>query len=220
MIAPSFATMLCFIETDASFDAQTLGRMTSAASEHSFERISVDGQLSTNDSIFMIASGAAGLAVDPGSDDEQLFARALDALLRQLALEVVADGEGATRVARLVVRGISGSTAPVARAVANSPLVRCALYGGDPNWGRIVQAGGQALLDVGSVAFDVAIEEVEVARNGIALELDDARRDRLKAAMRAPEVELTLSFGDGDEESEIFFCDLGPEYVRVNSEYS
>jgi glutamate N-acetyltransferase/amino-acid N-acetyltransferase len=220
MIAPSFATMLCFVETDAALDATTLGRILDAAVRRSFERISVDGQLSTNDSVFALASGESGVAVEPGGDDEELFGTALDALLRQLALEIVADGEGATRVARLRVHGPDGATEPVARCIANSPLVKCALYGGDPNWGRIAQAAGQALPELGDVEFDIAIEDVAVARKGVAVELDPVTRDRLDTAMRAPEVEIELGFGAHEGEGEIFFCDLGPEYVRINAEYS
>ena len=142
MISPSLRddALLRRRPTRASTPA-TLDRLLRAAVERSFERISVDGQLSTNDSVFVIASGAAGVAVEPGSDDERAFAAALDALLRQLAIEMVADGEGAERVARLVVRGAVEAVEPVARAVANSPLVKCALHGGDPNWGRILAGG-------------------------------------------------------------------------------
>jgi glutamate N-acetyltransferase/amino-acid N-acetyltransferase len=131
----------------------------------------------------------------------------------------VADGEGATRVARLEVMGATGATEPVARAVANSPLVKCALFGGDPNWGRILAAAGQALPDADPL-FTVAIGGVEVARDGDAVPLDDQRRSELKHAMRGDEVDIRLSVGVGNETAEIFFCDLGPEYVRVNAEYS
>jgi glutamate N-acetyltransferase/amino-acid N-acetyltransferase len=178
----------------------------------------VAGPLSTTDSVFMIAGGAAGVAVEPGGDDELAFATALDALLKQLALEMVADGEGATRVARLQVNGTPGATEPVAREVADSPLVKCALHGADPNWGRVLAAAGKALPDV-DVALDLWIEDVQVASAGDAVRLDPDRRRRLREAMSAEEVEMRLRFGD-EEECEIFLCDLGPEYVRINSEYS
>ena len=219
MISPALATMLCFVETDAALDQHTLERLLDAALARTFNRISVDGQLSTNDSVFMIAAGSAGVTVEAGDEDELLFAFALDALLKQLALEVVSDGEGASRVARLEVRGPAGATDPVARSVANSPLVKCALYGGDPNWGRVLQAAGQALPDAGEIAFDLSIEDVEVARAGDAVPLDGALHARLEDAMQAPEVELRLAFGNEDEQSEIYFCDLGPRYVEINSEY-
>jgi glutamate N-acetyltransferase/amino-acid N-acetyltransferase len=220
MISPSFATMLCFVETDASLDVPTLDRLLEAAIERSFERISVDGQLSTNDSVFLIAGGASGVGVVPGSEDEQTFAAGLDALLKQLALEIVSDGEGATRVARLEVRGATGATEPVARSVANSPLVKCALFGGDPNWGRILQAAGQALPDAGPVDFDVTIEGIEVARGGEAIPLGDLEQRRLEVAMRESEVEISLAFAGQVEETEIYFSDLGHDYVRINAAYA
>jgi glutamate N-acetyltransferase/amino-acid N-acetyltransferase len=220
MISPRFATMLCFIETDAAIDVTTLERLLDAAIARSFERVSVDGQLSTNDSVFMIAAGTSGVRLEPGGDDEQAFAEALDALLKQLAMEIVADGEGATRVARLEVRGGVGAAEPVARAVANSPLVKCALYGGDPNWGRVLAAAGQVLPDVRGVELDLSIEEVEVARGSDAVRLDDEQEMRLEEALRESEVEMRLSFADGEEQSEIYFSDLSHDYVRINSAYA
>jgi glutamate N-acetyltransferase/amino-acid N-acetyltransferase len=220
MISPAFATMLCFIETDAGLDQPTLERLLDTALENSFERISVDGQLSTNDSVFIIANGASGLTVSPGSKDEQTFAVALEALLKQLALEIVADGEGATRVARLDVQGGAGAAEPVARAVANSPLVKCALFGGDPNWGRVLAAAGQVLPDVGDAEFDLSIEDVEVARASVAVPLTPSQTERIDLAMKQPEVELSLYFGACDDESRIFFSDLSPAYIEFNAAYS
>jgi glutamate N-acetyltransferase/amino-acid N-acetyltransferase len=220
MLSPDFATMLCFVQTDAAVDAGTLGRLLRSAVERSFERVSVDGQLSTNDSVFAIAGGASGVSVDPGSDDERAFAAAVEALLRQLAVEMVADGEGAERVARLVVRGAVEAVDPVARAVANSPLVKCALHGRDPNWGRILQAAGQAVPDADLSRLELYIDEVHVASAGGAVALADDGKRRLDEAMAGAEVEMRLDLAPAGEEAEIFFCDLGPEYVRFNSEYT
>jgi glutamate N-acetyltransferase/amino-acid N-acetyltransferase len=220
MLSPNFATMLCFVETDALVDPATLGRLLRTAVERSFERVSVDGQLSTNDSVFAIAGGASGLAVEPGSNDERTFAAALDALLRQLAVEMVADGEGAERVARLVVRGAVEAVDPVARAVANSPLVKCALHGRDPNWGRILQAAGQAVPDADLSQLELYIDGVHVANAGGAVPLAADGQRRLHGAMAEAEVDLRLELARDGEEAEIFFCDLGPEYVRFNSEYT
>jgi glutamate N-acetyltransferase/amino-acid N-acetyltransferase len=217
MISPAFATMLCFVETDAAIDAATLDRVVRRAAAQSFDRITVDGQLSTSDSLFAFASGASACEVAAGSGDEQLFAAALGALFRQLAVEIVSDGEGASRVARLVVRGPAGNVEPVGRAVANSPLVKCALHGADPNWGRILQAAGQA---GGGPALDLTIEGVPVVRGGSDLPLGDGERRRLDDSMRGSEVELELSIPGGDAEAELFFCDLSEDYVRFNSEYT
>lgn len=221
MISPSYATMICLAETDAALDPQTLARVVRDATAQSFERISVDGQLSTSDSLFAFASGSSGRTVEPGSGDERLFAGALEALFRQLALEIVADGEGATRVARLVVHGSASAVEPVARSVGNSPLVKCALLGGDPNWGRILQAAGQALPG-GSGELDLAIEGIALVRGGDDLPLTGADHAALQGAMGRPEVEIELALPGGEDETEVelFFCDLGHEYVSFNSEYT
>jgi glutamate N-acetyltransferase / amino-acid N-acetyltransferase len=219
MISPAFATMLCFVQTDAVIDAEMLERVVRGATARSFERISVDGQLSTSDSLFAFAGGTSGRRIEPGSGDENAFAAALDALLRQLALEIVADGEGATRVARLEVRGPAAAAEPVARAGGNSTLVKAALHGADPNWGRILQAAGQALRD-GPAALDLTIEGTEVVKAGEDWPLSESDRRALDEAMRAAEVEIELVVPAGDERVELFFCDLSEEYVTFNSEYT
>ena len=140
MLSPAFATLLCFVQTDAMLEPQTADLLLGATAARSFERITVDGQLSTNDTVVLMASGASGVRVAPASEDELALGEALDAVMRQLALLMVSDGEGARRVGRVVVTG--GHELHVeaaARAVANSPLVKAALHGGDPNWGRVAQ---------------------------------------------------------------------------------
>ena len=143
MISPNFATMLCFVETDALLSAETADLLLGVCVKRSFDRASVDGQLSTNDTAILMCSGASGVQVAPESEDELRFGEALDALLRALAMMMVADGEGAGRIARVVVRGghRDGAEA-VARAVANSPLVKAALHGGGPQLGAD-RAGGR-----------------------------------------------------------------------------
>ena len=142
----------------------------------SFDRVSVDGQLSTNDTAILMASGASGVEVADESEDELRLGEALDALLRALAVMLVADGEGAKRVGRVLVRGGGAERAEtVARAVANSPLVKAALHGGDPNWGRIVQAAGGALPGPEPLAIDVWIEGRQVCSAGVALVLRGGR---------------------------------------------
>ena len=222
MLSPNFATMLCFVETDAQVGADVLDRLLRAACARSFERATVDGQTSTNDSVFMLASGAAGVAVEPGEGEEAL-GRALDALLRQLAIEMVADGEGARRAARLVVRAAEDVAEKIARSIADSPLVRCALYGGDPNWGRIVAAAGQVLPPGSDPRVDVWVGEVQMSRAGAVVELDPADLRRAEEAMQAPEVDLRVEVDTGAEsmaEVELFMSDLGHDYVALNSEYS
>jgi glutamate N-acetyltransferase/amino-acid N-acetyltransferase len=219
MIRPGFATMLCFVETDARVSSETLERLLRAGSARSFERTTVDGQMSTNDSVFMLASGAAEVAID-NRESEDAFGAALDAVLRQLAIEMTADGEGARRIARLVVRAPAGDAERVARSVADSPLVRCALYGGDPNWGRMAAAAGQVLPAASDPRIDVWVGDVQMARASAVVDLDPAQLRRAEEAMRADEVDLRLELDGGTEQAELFLSDLGHDYVSLNSEYS
>ncbi len=173
MISPAFATMLCFVETDAALAPETADLLLGVCVKRSFDRISVDGQLSTNDTAILMASGASGVQVVPESDDELRFGEALDMLLRRLALLMARDGEGARRVGRVVAHGGHEDTVVrAARAVANSPLVKAALHGGDPNWGRIAQAVGGAVHDSAPLPLDIWIEDVQVCRAGAALPHD------------------------------------------------
>jgi len=218
MISPRFATMLCFVQTDAALREQTAELLLGVTVKRSFDRISVDGQLSTNDTVILMASGASGVAVAPESEDELRFGEALDALLRQLALRIVADGEGARRIARVHVRGgEEQKVARVARAVANSPLVKAALFGGDANWGRVAQAIGAALPGSAPLRFDIAIEGVTVARDGAAAEHDAGA---LAAAVAREEVAYEIDLEGSGAETELFFSDLSYDYVKINAEYT
>ena len=218
MISPRFATLLCFVQTDAELSPETCELLLGVTVKRSFERISVDGQLSTNDTVIFQASGASGVKVEPETADEVRFGEALDALLRQLALLIARDGEGARRVGRVVVRGGDvDAAASVARAVANSPLVKTALYGGDPNWGRIAQAVGMALPGTAPLALDIAIEGVPVCRGGAGIPFD---REALERAVARDEVEYEVGLPGSGAETELFFSDFGHEYVTINAEYT
>ena len=220
MISPRFATMLCFVQTDAAIDAETLDLLTGVCVKRSFDRISVDGQLSTSDTVYVLASGASGVRVEPQTDDERRFGEALDALLRQLAFEIVADGEGATRVGRVVVRGEGELVEPVARAVADSPLVKTALLGADPNFGRILQAAGQALAGRAPFVVDLEIEGHRVATAGQEHELAAEEWAALERAVAGPEVEIELTVPGSGGETEVFFSDLTHDYITINADYS
>ena len=220
MISPRFATMFCFIETDAAIALDSLELLTGVCVKRSFDRISVDGQLSTSDTVFALASGASGVRVQPETDDERALGEALDALLRQLALEMVHDGEGAERVGRVVVRGGVETVEPVARAVADSPLVKAALHGGDPNFGRILQAAGQAYPPHEPFVVDLEIEGRQVVSAGDAIGLGDAELRDLEDAVLADEVELVLTLPGEGGETEVFFSDLSEAYAAYNAEYA
>jgi glutamate N-acetyltransferase/amino-acid N-acetyltransferase len=193
MIQPNMATMLCFVQTDAVVEDPDAALR--AATDASFERITVDGQMSTNDTVLLQATGAAGAPLPEGL---------LEAVLLQLAIEVVADGEGSDRICRVQVDGAASAAEAerVARAIANSPLVKTALFGRDPNWGRIAQAAGMALAgedldEIGAGAIDNAELGEEVA-----------------------EAELGLRLDRGEHSAHVWFSDLGYEYVRINAEYT
>ncbi len=193
MMQPGFATMLCFVQTDAEVaDPDAELRRAVAGS---FERISVDGQMSTNDTVLLQATGEAACTLPAGL---------LDAVLLALALEIVADGEGATRVGRIEAREAAdaGEADRVARAIANSPLVKTALYGRDPNWGRIAQAAGMALA--GEELAELGPESIDAE----ALAGDDA------------EAEIEVRLGRGEASAHMYFSDLNHEYVRINAEYT
>jgi glutamate N-acetyltransferase/amino-acid N-acetyltransferase len=193
MIEPGFATMLCFVQTDAVVD-DTAAILRETAGR-SFERITVDGQMSTTDTVLLQSTGAAGVPLPDGL---------LDSVLLQLALAIVADGEGASRVARIGVNGAATDEEAdrVARAVANSPLVQTALNGRDPNWGRVAQAAGMAL----------AGEELD--------ELGPDAVDAAELGSDAAEAELEVGLGRGNGTAHMYFSDLTPDYVRLNAEYT
>jgi glutamate N-acetyltransferase/amino-acid N-acetyltransferase len=218
MISPNFATMLCFIQTDAAMSAATADLLLGVCVKRSFDRASVDGQLSTNDTAILMCSGASGVHIEAESEDELRFGEALDALLRALAIMMVTDGEGAKRIARVVVRGgnVDGVEA-AARAVANSPLVKTALHGGDPNWGRIVQAVGAALPGTAPLAIDISIEGIQVCSAGTAIHYDEPA---LAATVQRLEVEYEIDLPGDGVETEVFFSDLSHEYVTINADYT
>jgi glutamate N-acetyltransferase/amino-acid N-acetyltransferase len=225
MISPNFATMLCFVQTDAALAPDTADLLLGVCVKRSFDRCSVDGQLSTNDTALLMCSGSSGVSVAPESEDELRFGEALDALLRTLAIMMVADGEGARRIARALVRGgHAEGVEMVARAIANSPLVKTALHSADPNWGRIVQAAGGALSSPAArdwfatpLPVDLSIEGIQVCSAGAAIPHD---QDALAQAVARTEVEYEITLPGEGAETEVFFSDLSHEYVTVNAEYT
>jgi glutamate N-acetyltransferase / amino-acid N-acetyltransferase len=218
MISPGFATLLVFVQSDALLSAETCDLLLGVCIKRSFERVSVDGQLSTNDTVILQCSGESGVRVEPETEAELRFGEALDALMRQLSLLVVRDGEGARRVGRVLVRGGDpDAVGAVARAVANSPLVKTALYGGDANWGRIVQAVGAAMPGTAPLPVDVTIEGVQVCARGSYLPHDAVA---LAEAVARDEVEYEIGLPGDGAETEVFFSDLGHGYVNINAEYT
>ncbi len=218
MIAPNMATMLAFLTTDAGLPAGRLSRLLRAAVEPTFNRITVDECPSTSDTAALLASGRAGALTSDRA--VRSFADALLAVCGDLACQIVADGEGATRVLEIAVTGARSpaDAHTVARAVAVSPLVKTAVHGGDPNWGRIVQA-------VGATSAVFQPEKVRVwlagtllfARGGPARGLD---LRRLSSLMKRPHVPVRIDLGAGRASDRVWTCDLSREYVTINADYT
>ena len=208
MIRPHMATMLCYVTPDAPLRADALARMTADAAERSFNRITVDGQMSPSDTLLVLANGAG----EPlAGADADAFAAALAAACRLVAVQMVKDGEGAEHAFRVLVRGARDDeeARAVARAVGDSPLVKSAAFGRDPNWGRISQAVGQALSGRGGPPA-----RLEVAFDGVAH--DDPA---VAEVLAREEYDLQVSLGRGDGAAEVFACDLTHAYVTLNAEY-
>lgn len=223
MIAPNMATMLAFITTDAAIAPATLRKAVKAAAGETFNRISVDHDTSTSDSLLVLASGAAGNArLGRSGRDYDAFAAALTDVCGDLAYQIVKDGEGATRVFRVVVRGARhvADADRVGRTIVGSPLVKTAVHGGDPNWGRLIMAVGRSGAACSFETLILTIGGVAVYRRGAPVALDDARLKQLQAAMRADEVRFTVDLGQGKAAATWLGCDLSKEYVSINADYT
>ncbi|MGH7855827.1 MAG: bifunctional ornithine acetyltransferase/N-acetylglutamate synthase, partial [Candidatus Binatia bacterium] len=220
MIHPRLATTLCFVMTDAAVEPRRLDAILRAGVAESFNAITVDGDTSTNDTVLLLASGASGAEVRAKSAGEARLATAVREILAELARMIVADGEGASKVVRLTVRGArSRSDADrAARAVANSVLVKTAFGGADPNWGRIACAVGYSGAAVRPERMEVRIGGVRVARGDAPA--GKAAERRARRVMKGREFAVDVDLGLGRHEASVLTCDLGVEYVRFNSEYS
>ena len=216
MIHPNMATMLCVVTTDAAVDKRTLVRLTADAVEHSFNRISVDGDMSTNDTVLVLANGAAGntplKSYDP---DLGKFSNALKQLMLEMAKKIVEDGEGKTRVIELRVCGAATErdARMMAEAIVRSPLVKTSWAGGDPNWGRIMGAIGACGARMREELVDIHYDGVSAVRGGVAAVTPPGR---LKAAARRARVSIQVDLNLGKGEYRILTTDLSEKYVRIN----
>jgi glutamate N-acetyltransferase/amino-acid N-acetyltransferase len=221
MIAPDMATMLGFIATDAALPAPALTQLLRTATERSFNAITVDSDTSTNDSVFIVATGAADNHAPASADDSILdeFVAALDRVMQDLACQIVRDGEGANKFITIDVVGASDDTAArkIALSIANSPLVKTAIAGEDANWGRIVMAVGKAGLGVDQSRVGIAIGSITVAADGMRVEGYD--ETPVAAHMAGQDVAIAVQIGDGAGTSRVWTCDLTHGYVDINADY-
>ena len=220
MIHPNMATMLSVVTTDARIDPVRLDRCLRGAVEHSFNRISVDGDMSTNDTVLVLASGAAHAAVDDTS--EAAFTAALTEVCASLARQIARDGEGATRLVELRVTGGASERMAhrVGDAIACSPLVKTAIHGNDPNWGRILAAAGYSgeAIEPGLVRLWFGDgDTVQLLDRGLPVAFDAAQASAL---LRQDPAVVHLDLGLGEHRATVWTCDLSAEYVRVNADYT
>jgi glutamate N-acetyltransferase/amino-acid N-acetyltransferase len=218
MIRPDMATMLCFIMTDARVDGPSLRAMLAAGANRSFNRITVDGDTSTNDTILLMASGVSGAAVAT-AQARAAFQAALDQTMLSLATWVVKDAEGANKLVQIEVRGAASDTDAhrIADTVANSPLVKTALFGEDANWGRILAAAGRAGVPFDPRRVDVFIGPVQMVAGGVgcgkAVEAEAAR------VLKVDEFGITIDLNMGPGRDSVFTCDFSIDYVKIIADY-
>lgn len=219
MIQPNMATMLAFILTDAAVEPALLAQALRRVVAHTFNAITVDGDTSTNDTLAVLANGASGTAKLRGeSADFRRFGAALETICAKLALAIVADGEGAKRVIEIEVRGARTESAAetIARTIANSPLVKTALAGGDPNWGRILAAAGRAGVKFDPARVDIHIAGMALCRRGLEIPFDESVAHRRMLAKFVP---IRVDLRGGSASARIWTCDFTGEYVRINASY-
>jgi glutamate N-acetyltransferase/amino-acid N-acetyltransferase len=217
MIHPRMATTLGFVMTDAQIPAGHLKRMLAAACERSYNRLSVDGDTSTNDIILVMANGASGVGL--GTRDQPLFEETLTKLLQELAAQIAKDGEGARKRITIQVSGTrtEEDAARIARAIANSPLVKTAIAGADPNWGRVLSAAGCAEVAFDPAKADIAIQGILVCENGLGVAFSERQ---LKKRLEGAECYIEFRIrGRGKGMARFWTCDLTEGYIQINASY-
>ncbi len=220
MIHPNMATMLAYVVTDAAVAPGLMRALVKRIGDRSFNQVTVDGDSSTNDSFLMLANGAAGNApIAPGTPEAEALEAALLEVARRLARNIAEDGEGATKLITVRIEGApdEAQARMAARAVASSSLVKTAIHGGDPNWGRIVCALGYSGSELAIDRLTVKVAGVTVFDKGAGVEAD---LDRVRAGFEQKEIEIHASLGLGEAAAEAWGCDLSAEYVRINAEYT
>jgi glutamate N-acetyltransferase/amino-acid N-acetyltransferase len=210
------ATMLSFLTTDAAVDKTLLQRALQQAVERSFNSVTVDGDTSTNDTCIVLANGASGAQI--GENEYSQFVQLLQSVCVELAKKVARDGEGATK---LVTIEVSGAHSPrdakqIAMTVANSPLVKTAIFGNDPNWGRLAMAAGRAGIAFDAAKLRIQLGEVEVFRDGEPSNFD---LQQAEAAMQTDDLTVRIQVGEGDASWRAWTCDFSYDYVKINAEY-
>lgn len=220
MIAPRLATMLCFITTDAAISPDDLRPLLVRAADVSFNRVTIDGDTSTSDTLLVLANGASGInPLRPGSADHAAFGDALTEVCRELAKMIARDGEGATKFVTVQVTGApdTGGAHRAARTVAESPLVKTAIFGGDPNWGRIAAALGRSGVPFDPDRLRIWVGGLLLFENGMPAAFDQRDAER---RFKEKVITIRADLGAGRAEAEVYTCDLSYDYVKINAEYT
>jgi len=219
MISPDMATMLAYIVTDADIDSTMLSHALKVSTDVSFNCITVDGDMSTNDTVIALASGASGARIVEGEVGHLKFLSMLEEVMIALARMIVKDGEGATKLIEIIVRGADSAedAKKAAVKVANSPLVKTAFYGEDANWGRIAGALGGAGIALDESRLDIYFDNVQIVKSGLFTGKD--AEEKATAAMKKEEFSLVVDINLGPHERRMWTCDLTHDYIRINAEY-
>jgi glutamate N-acetyltransferase/amino-acid N-acetyltransferase len=218
MIMPNMATMLAFIGTDADIEKSLLQKLLSGAVDNSFNKISVDGETSTNDMVVLLANGKSGIKVEAGTKNEIIFLTALEMICKDMAKAIAADGEGATKLITINVSnaGTSKDADKIAKALANSPLVKTAMYGEDANWGRIISSAGSSGADFNPDNVEIYLDDKPVLLSGYRVVIDE---DEVKSVLQKKEVSINIDVKEGSNNTTWWTCDYSENYIKINALY-
>lgn len=218
MIMPNMATMLAFITTDAKIESDFLQELLSLSVKNSFNKISVDGETSTNDMVVMLANGESNLSIEKNSPDSIIFQEALTALCIVMAKSIVSDGEGATKLVEIIVTGANSDEDAdlVGKAIANSPLVKTAINGEDANWGRIMSAAGNSGAEIDPNKMSISFNELPVVLPNYNIVLDEKIASKI---LSQKEFQIKINLNGGKHSSTWWTCDFSQEYIKINANY-
>jgi glutamate N-acetyltransferase/amino-acid N-acetyltransferase len=218
MIMPNMATMLAFIGTDVSIDNSLLQKALSEAVSCTFNKISVDGETSTNDMVIVMANGISGVEIKAGSEEYNIFYEMLEAVCRDMAKAIVSDGEGATKLVTLSIKNAKTKADAdiVGKTISNSPLVKTAIHGADANWGRILSSIGMSGADIDPAEVSIKFNDLEILSPGYKLSLDEKAAS---AILSKSEFTINIDLGAGSESATWWTCDFSEEYISINADY-
>lgn len=218
MIHPNMATMLGFITTDAEIEKDLLQEMLKNTVDKTFNRIVVDGDTSTNDMVLMLSNAASGVVIAKGSDSQKTFEAELFTLLKKLAIDIVKDGEGATKLVEVKIEGANSKEEALkaAKTIALSPLVKTAIHGEDANWGRIIAAVGYSGIDFDPAKFEIYINGTQILKQNYIVTLPNAVANQ---TLKSELIELVVKLNQGNESANCWTCDFSEDYVKINGSY-